>query len=158
MQTLALKGQIAHYMGHYGNAEAALLEAEQLRMAHCADRRPVRSLYLLDLLSDLGRYDEMLEVAEHFRPLLDARTSKPFTGAFYLFVGQGLALRAMQRGSQEDADRALDGCEHGATLDQVEPATASLSFPRCVGGRNLSLRKSPQLPAKDLTAGRKSNA
>jgi tetratricopeptide (TPR) repeat protein len=107
MQTLALTGQIFHYMGLHTEAEAALVEAEEIRMQHCSDRRPVRSLYLLDLLGEIGRYDEMLELSERFRPLLDVRTSKPFTGAFYLFVGQGMALHAMQSNDQTSIEKAL---------------------------------------------------
>jgi hypothetical protein len=79
-------------------------------------------------------------------------------GLHDLAASRGAAVQTGQRPPPEAARSGLDGCEHGATLDQVGPAAASLSFPRCVGGRNLTFENLVSHPAKDLTAGRKSNA
>jgi tetratricopeptide (TPR) repeat protein len=107
MQTLALKGQILHYLGVYDAAEAALFEAEEIRGACCSERQPVRSLYLLDLLGELGRYEELFAIADRFRPLLDESDAKPFTSVFYSFVGQGHALHAIRNGDRSSAAEAL---------------------------------------------------
>jgi hypothetical protein len=58
-----------------------------------------------------------------------------------------------------DAARSgLDGCEHGATLDQVGPAAASLSFRGVLVAATSAFENLVSHPTKDLTAGRKSNA
>jgi tetratricopeptide (TPR) repeat protein len=107
MPTLLLKGQILHYSGDYDGALAALFVAEEGRRAHSPLRQPIRSLYLLDLLGELDRHEELLEIANRFRPLLDENTATPFTGVFHLFVGQALALRAIGGEDRSLAGEAL---------------------------------------------------
>jgi tetratricopeptide (TPR) repeat protein len=107
MQTFALRGQILLCMGRYQEADLVLAEAEGIRRDHCADRQPVRSLYILDLLAELGRYDELFLTADRFRPLLDEVKARPFTGAFYFFLGQGYAFRAMRDHDASASSKAL---------------------------------------------------
>jgi tetratricopeptide (TPR) repeat protein len=107
MQTVALKGQIVHFMGRVEEAEEAFATAEQIRVEQCGTRRPIGSLYLLDLLGEAGRYEELLQLANRFHPLLDSRKAKSFTGGFYLFLGQGLGLRSVREGDLSSAGEAL---------------------------------------------------
>ena len=107
MQTLALRGQILFSMGRYRDAEQALCKAEVIRIEHYPRRQPVRSLYILDLLGELGRYEEVVAIADRFRPLLDEETAQPFTGAFYLFVGQAYAFRVIRDGVSLESEEAL---------------------------------------------------
>jgi tetratricopeptide (TPR) repeat protein/pimeloyl-ACP methyl ester carboxylesterase len=108
MQTLALRGQILHYAGRMDEAERALLQAESIRAKDCSGRQPIRSLYLLDLLGELGRYEELRRLADLLTLLLDERNAKAFTGGFYLFLGAGLALRVIRGGEGSLADEALE--------------------------------------------------
>jgi tetratricopeptide (TPR) repeat protein len=107
MQTIALRGQILLGMGRFGDAEAAFAEAEQIRSEHCPTRQPVRSLYILDLLAEIGRYEELFAIIDRFQPLLDEDNAKPFTGMFYMFVGQAHALLAIREENRSAAGEAL---------------------------------------------------
>jgi tetratricopeptide (TPR) repeat protein len=108
MQTLALRGQIFLCMARIDEAEKALVEAERLRVEYGPNRQPIRSLYILDLLAEVGRYDELHMIADRFRPLLSEAVAMPFTGAFNLFVGQAHALRAIREGSMSDGALGLE--------------------------------------------------
>jgi nucleoside phosphorylase/tetratricopeptide (TPR) repeat protein len=106
MQTLCLRGDILLRMGRYDAAEQAFQQAEKIRMEHYPRRQPVRSLYYLDLLADVNRCEELLALADRFRPLLDADKAKPFTGFFYLVEGRALAFQPKD-GERSRQERAL---------------------------------------------------
>jgi hypothetical protein len=65
---------------------------------------------------------------------------------------------AGRRPPPEAVRSGIDGCEHGATLNQVRRPAGSSFFPRPVGNRTPGFAKLLSRPAEDLTAGRKSNA
>ena len=116
MQTLALRGQFLFYLGRVEEASQAFFEAEELRVNYCADRQPVRALYILDFLAECGQYEELPAITARFLPLLDENKAKPFTGAFYLFSGQADAMRAIREGSQTFSESARKNLDEAVRL------------------------------------------
>jgi hypothetical protein len=79
-------------------------------------------------------------------------------GLHYLTAARGAAVKTGRRSPPKAARSGIDGCEHGATLNQVGRPAGSSFFPRPVGNRTSGFAKLLSRPAEDLTAGRKSNA
>jgi tetratricopeptide (TPR) repeat protein len=132
LQTLALRGQIHLYMGHLDLAKDDLLMSEELRKKHCSDRKPVRSLYLLDYYAETSNFGELEDAADCFRPLLNEVAAKPFTGAFYLFTGQGKAVQVMQAGKRQYIENALDLLEAAVRLLDAADLPHLKPWVRCV--------------------------
>jgi len=79
-------------------------------------------------------------------------------GLHYLTAARGAAVKTGRRSPPKAARSGIDGCEHGATLNQVGRPAGSSFFPRPVGNRTSGFAELLSRPAEDLTAGRKSNA
>ncbi len=134
MSTLSARGEVLHRMAEYGDAEKAFAEAEDIRERNFPDRFPVRSLYYLDLLSDLRRYEEFEKLAARFRPLLNEDKAKLFAGVYYMFAGCA-GTRRIISGMKEDIGEVLEYLRKAVRL--IDESRAQHFQPRtpCIRAR-----------------------